>query len=591
MSIPDCPDSEILARFATRTSPHEEWRQVVRHLADCDLCRRQAALVAETVPVDLPLDSREVPALRARPVRTRPEWAVAAAAALLLGGMAWVLLRIPREATVPADLPRPGARIRSITAPAPAPKEESSSTSKPAESKVEIPLEAPTPPPLPRPSISAVSPSPPPLPPPSPFLVERTSSEVSQAIEVVAERGDLTRVSSRGSEPLKGKAMVQPSDTLTSPAGVAVLLPDGSTLHLAPESQVRVAWSQTLTCTTLDVRSGDAVVDLGKTPKPVFVSHQTTGIRLRNSVGRVYVSADEGSLRATLLSGVAEVRTRTGTLRTLSPHESLVLRESSDSLESVEKTDVSHFSTLEPAAHVPLGGITPRPGPEVKLPSLDVLVTSLAGQSYAYRVSGREVREGVWSPAGIYTSAIENITTVRRADDDDNFHFQRGPRPWDEVGKPAPTSRETHLVEILRGLKAPHLMVKEWAAQISEAGAPRTDKVRDRLCLVWNQTYSPDLIRKSMESAIDAAVAEGRLDRPELVYWETLEGVLEVAALKYELRLMRVVDRRKVVYSCKTVAGFDRRTYVLETTIEFLSHGVAVFPLSSDLIKRLNLAK
>lgn len=52
---------------------------------------------------------------------------------------------------------------------------------------------------------------------------------------------------------------------------------------------------------------------------------------------------------------------------------------------------------------------------------------------------------------------------------------------------------------------------------------------------------------------------------------------------------MRVVDRRKVAHSYKTVTGLDRRTYQQETTIGFLSHSVATFPLSAELIKRLNL--
>jgi hypothetical protein len=132
-------------------------------------------------------------------------------------------------------------------------------------------------------------------------------------------------------------------------------------------------------------------------------------------------------------------------------------------------------------------------------------------------------------------------------------------------------------------------MVLDLIPAVSGEGAPRTEKLRDRLCLVWELRMTPQQLRKSVEAALEAAVAEGRLQKPDFVYWDTLEGGLEVAALKFESRLMRVVDRRKVAYSYKTVTGLDRRTWQLETVIEFFSHGVATFPLSAEVIKRLNL--
>lgn len=82
---------------------------------------------------------------------------------------------------------------------------------------------------------------------------------------------------------------------------------------------------------------------------------------------------------------------------------------------------------------------------------------------------------------------------------------------------------------------------------------------------------------------------EARLVPLGLTRRRTRRPVFGSMALKFESRLMRVVDRRKVAYSCKTVGGLDRRTYQLETTVEFFSHGVATFPVSADVLKRLNL--
>jgi len=520
--------------------------------------------VAEEIPADLPLGSEpSLPAVRTR-TRVWPRLIGVAAALLLVLGAAWALLRETAPAPVAEPVKPVVQTLPVLPAPPPLPEKEVPQR---------VPLEKPplvAPPArtaeLPpsveqRPSVVA----PAPMVPESPFIVERARSVVSQAIEIVPERGTLSRVSAKGTEAFEAKGMVQPSETLTSRDGGSLLLPDGSTLHLAAEAEVRVAWSQTLACTTVDVRSGDAVVDLGKTPKPLFLSHLATGVQLQKSVGRVCVSIDQGSLRTTLLSGTAEVLNRTGGSRTLTTHQSLVLRETGDSLESVEKPDVSRFSTLDPGARVaPVPG---KPGSDTKAPPLDVLAGALAAQSYSYRVSGREVRDGVWSPSGIYTSTIENVTAARRADDTDICHFQRGSRPWDELGKLAAGSRDAHLIELLRGLKVPHQMVLELVPLVSTEGLPRTEKVRDRLCLVWDLKLSPEPLLKSMESVMDAAVTDGRLQRPDYVYWETLEGGVEAAALKFESRLMRVVDRRKVAYSYKTVSGLDRRTYKLETTV------------------------
>jgi hypothetical protein len=569
-----------------RGSAPEEWRAVVRHLSDCDLCRRQVALVAEEIPADLPLDSEPaLPEIRTRASRWSRSigWA---ATFLLVLGIAWALLHGPTSS--PISLP-PVVRPKTapVTPPVVAP-EKTLPKMTPVESAPPVPVpprNVELPPPVEhRPPV--VVPTPPPVP-ESPFIVERTRSLVSQAIEVVPELGNLSRLSAKGPEPLGGKGMVQPSETLTSRDGGSLLLPDGSTLHLAPEAEVRVAWSQTLACTTVDVRSGDAVVDLGRTPKPLFVSHLATGVQLQKSVGRVCVSIDQGSLRTTLLSGTAEVLNRSGGSRTLTTLQSLVLRETGDSLESVIKPDMSRFLTLDPGARV--APVPVKPGSDAKPPPLGVLAASLAAQSYSYRVSGREVRDGVWSPSGIYTSTIENVTAARRADDTDSCHFQRGSRPWDELGKLAPGSRDAHLIDLLRTLKVPHQLVLELVPLVSSESLPRTEKVRDRLCLVWDLRLDPERLRKSMEAAMDAAAADGRLQKPDYVYWETLEGGVEVSALKFESRLMRVVDRRKVAYSYKTVGGLDRRTYQLETTVEFFSHGVAAFPLSADLLKRLNL--
>ena len=131
--------------------------------------------------------------------------------------------------------------------------------------------------------------------------------------------------------------------------------------------------------------------------------------------------------------------------------QSLVLGQKGDQLETVEKPDVSQFTTLDSASRgtpPPAPPKTPLP-PEKRPPLLDVLAVGLGTQSYAYRVSGRQVRDGVWAPSGILTSTIEEFTAVRRLDDKEAAHVRRGSRPWDDLGKAAPSPRDQRIVDIL----------------------------------------------------------------------------------------------------------------------------------------------
>lgn len=578
MTTNACPDPETLALFALGDASGEEWRGVVRHLADCALCRRQAALVADEIPADLPRSERIEVGLY--PARTKTWHHIAqgvAAAALLAAGIAWAFYYAPKRSSVvdpppsAAHPPRPAPE----KAPEPAPEPK-----KPQVAVVPDPPPAPKDPPRPDPIPFPPSPTHErlPAPAPSPFLAMRSRSEVSQAIEITAGGGTVSRRSGEILTPLSPKTTIQPSDTLISPAGGSVVLADGSTIHLAPETEVRLSWSQTHSCTTVDVRKGDAVVDLGKTPKRVLVTNGPVGVQLRDSQGRVCVSAQDQSLRATLLSGATQFDARAGGSTRLDPKQSLVLGETGDRIESVQP-DVSQFTTLDAVGHgVPPVAPPPTPlPPEKRPPLLDVLATALSTQKYAYRVSGRQVRDGVWDPSGVYTSTIEEFTSAKKLDDKD-ARVKRGSRAWDDLGKGTPPPRDARLVEILRAAQPPHQMILDLVPSLRGETAPRTEKVRDRICHVWDIAMEPATLRPFMEKLLEAAVADGRMEKPDAIYWDTLEGSLEAASVKFEPKLMRVVDRRKVSYSYKTVGGVDRRTYHLETVYEFFSHGLAILP-------------
>src|SRR6185369_9565753 len=124
--------------------------------------------------------------------------------------------------------------------------------------------------------------------------------------------------------------------------------------------------------------------------------------------------------------------------------------------------------------------------------------------------------------------------------------------------------RDARLLDILRSSLPPHQMILDLASAFRAESAPRTETLKDRgICLVWDIALAPAALKEHMQKMLETAVADGRLEKPDSIYWDSLEGSLEIAAVKFEPKLVRVIDRRKVSYSYKTVSGLDRRTYQL----------------------------
>src|SRR5687768_6275375 len=112
MSARECPSDEDLARFA-ESGPGRDWRSVVRHVADCALCRRQVEILRLTADEPLPRATIApvLPAPAAAPVRRWHRAAQAIAAAALLALLLWAILGT-----------RPGQPVRELAAPKPPPR-------------------------------------------------------------------------------------------------------------------------------------------------------------------------------------------------------------------------------------------------------------------------------------------------------------------------------------------------------------------------------------------------------------------------------------------------------------------------------------
>jgi hypothetical protein len=584
MSANACPGPEAWAELAAGAVRGEAWRLRVRHLADCPDCRRLAALLGSASTTPLPAARLQAP-LPLREARPRG-WihvARAAAAAVVLGAAVYALVEMNR--------PRPSVSRETAAPPLPLPPKPAPA---PRIAAVPEPESAPLPaapqlPPLPPFVPEEPAPTPAPAPAPSPYLARHEGRGVAEPVELASAAGAVAIFEeSPAPRPVARGTLVAPSQPILTPEGGAVTLPDGATVHVSRGGEIAVSWSRTHLCYSLDVRRGEALVELGEAPRLFHVASGALGVRLQDSSGRLWVAGDTSVLRASPISAAAAFRAPGGEGRILEPRQALVLAGEKDGLEPAPELE-SSLAARFPSLKAPTPGpppVTPSPkaAPE---PSLREPLLALSAESYRYRVSGRFLREGAWLPGGILASSIDELSVVRRTSAPELFHARRGARPWDDLGPKG--AREDRLLAFLRAAPPPHLLVEKAHSAARGAAQVRADVLAERACLVSKLDLDPASARPEMEAFLGQAVADGRMPKPDQVFWDGLSGTLEIAVSKGEGRVLRVVDRRQVSYLVRTttpgVSG--RRTWSLETVYEFHDHGRAQLRLPAEIIRDL----
>jgi hypothetical protein len=588
MNAPACPGPEELALFVTREGSEASWRRVVRHLAHCELCRRQVEILDQLPDAAADLPATVPPPPPASRPRTWQRIAQGVAAAAVIAAAVYFLLARPEpprpvaETPVPRPPapPRPSMRVAPVR---PAFPEPSSPPPRPETARQE---HAPFLPPPKEPDEPREV-APPEPKPPSPILVARVPSGVTQPIEVSVGHGEMARLSEEGASPIRQKATLSASDSVRAPDGGSLVLPDGATLHLARASEVGLSWSQTEACARVELRSGDALLDFGRASGSVCLSYGPEAVLLRDSSGHVWLSRGETELRATWLAGTAAFRTPDGASLQIRARESLVFQPGRDRLEDTANPAAAlhpRFPSLQPP---PPAEAARRAADLQKVPDPAVLLDALAARSYAFSVVGRQTREGVWMPPNVLQSTLGDFTAVRRASDGGALHVRRGLRGWDDLGPVPPGSRDARFLETVRQAPAPHAAIQGLLPFLRGEPQVRTEQVGERLCWVWELELDPEAIRPPVKALLDAAVQEGRVASPDHVSWDTLRGSLEFASTKTDPRLLRVIDRRRVSYSHKTVGGTDRRGYSLETVYHFHAHGQATLKLPAEMVRDL----
>lgn len=551
---PECPSPENLASLPFL--PEAERDILCAHLADCSACRREVSLAALMEDAPLPV-ARLDPSRFAGPPRRR-SWlpaTLSAAAALLLAASALFLwTSLERKPNLPAA-PSPAVRTSPPSARPDDPGEP------PSTARETRPLPRPPSPDRPLP------PAPPaprdPAPPPPPTGLARENNVVAQAVPVFPLAGSVTL----GGRVLTQERSAGPSDVLSSADGGNLRVMEHLRVHLGRSADISVSWSQSLECPSLTVRKGEALVELGPTPRTLHVSGGGIGLRIEGASGDVYVSAEEGELRAAPLSAPARLRARDGSLASLPAGTAVVLGTSGESFVPAPTPDAGRFPTRK-AAPAPA---PPPPPPPPAAPDPMPAVGALRTSGYRFSAQGRRLRTGAYKDNHLI-SIIDDFAAYRPLGEPAATHLRRGSRSWNQLG--VIRGEDERIVAALRAAQAPHVQL-----DIALGGRRGDPEIRaDKEAWIYRWELDPARVRAEVETWLDRATLEERLDKPREVYWDTLEGSLELTVSKENPRVLRVSDRRRVAYLPPAPTA-PRTWYRTDTVTAFYDHGrVALTP-------------
>ncbi|HEX7896665.1 MAG TPA: hypothetical protein VF950_02825, partial [Planctomycetota bacterium] len=200
---------------------------------------------------------------------------------------------------------------------------------------------------------------------------------------------------------------------------------------------------------------------------------------------------------------------------------------------------------------------------------------ALRTSGYRFSAQGRRLRTGGFKD-NMLASAIDEFAAVRPLGEPAATHVRRGNRPWNQLG--VIKGEDERVVATLRAAQAPHVQLDLALQGVRGEPEIRSEKTRDVDCWVFRWDFEPARIRNEMDGLIDRAAVEERLEKPREVYWDTLEGTLEVAVAKENPRVLRVSDRRRVAYLPPNPSA-PRTWYQTDTVTAFYDHGRVILTL------------
>jgi hypothetical protein len=213
-------------------------------------------------------------------------------------------------------------------------------------------------------------------------------------------------------------------------------------------------------------------------------------------------------------------------------------------------------------------------------------VDNTSQSSYAYRVGGRFVREGVFTPPDLLTARIDGFQSARNG----TKILIKGPEglwktPDERIGEqvegtPAVVADK---VATLREAERPHRMLSELLADVKGAPA-RVASGEYRLA------YDPEKVRAYLQKEIEKAVERKTLDKPDQISWETASGTLRVHVARPAGTILKFSDERSVSIGYRRGEGaVERRRYRTEMEFELSAHGTAKIELPDEVKEKLGI--
>jgi hypothetical protein len=321
-----CPEEEVLASWLENGLDPAARARVSGHLADCDECRRGAALAATLPPVEGGVREAD-PLLLNRILhgRDRRAWLPLAAAASALVGLGWLAwpARPGTDPILPAKAP---VLVAEAPPPAPAlpvPEEP------PAPLAVETPPKPPAPTPAPVPSPSAPDPAPPPLPAPAPVVTKppdplppppvvpasvpapATTTDYAKIFGTVflSDSGPGLLLSRGGAEAAAVGPVEQVGflDALRAEQAGGCSVDGAASLTFEKGTEASVMTFKPDAAFRADLMQGPLMVDTeGGTQRWIF-AHRGAQLEIRALNGRARVEPRDGALAVLLLEGSGDI--------------------------------------------------------------------------------------------------------------------------------------------------------------------------------------------------------------------------------------------------------------------------------------------
>ena len=223
---------------------------------------------------------------------------------------------------------------------------------------------------------------------------------------------------------------------------------------------------------------------------------------------------------------------------------------------------------------------------QAALDDLQAAIEATGNASYSYRVGGRFVREGVFTPPDLLTARIEGFQSARNG----TRILIKGPEglwktPDERIGEqvegtPAIVADK---VATLREAERPHRMLADLLPDVKGAPA-RVASGEYRLA------YDPEKVRAYLQKEIEKAVERKTLDKPDQVSWETASGTLRVHVARPAGTILKFSDERSVSIGYRRSDGsVERRRYRTEMEFELSAHGTAKIELPDEVKEKLGI--